>query len=129
MPSSDINYFTFTGRLTKDPELKTTQSGKMLLLFSLAVNYYYKQSDGTYKNAVSFIPITMWGDRGERLVDMLKKGMLVVVAGRVDVRPYQDKNGTDKIGYHFAANQIIISFPKKKENEVIEGEAEPHEPW
>lgn len=112
----DLNHFTFTGRLTKDPELQTTRTGRELLRFTIAVNDVYKQ-DGLYKETTSFFPITAWGNQASALSRMLYKGQFVVIAGSIKQSKYQDKNGNGRTAINFIVSQVIPINPRRKEQE------------
>lgn len=91
--ASDINRVVLIGRLTSDPELKTTNGGTSWTSFSLAVNRSQKDGSG-YKDVVSFFPCVAWGKYpGETIANHCKKGQRIGIEGRLQQRSWEDKNG------------------------------------
>ena len=78
-----MNLLVIAGGLGKDAELRTTQAGKKVLGFSVAVS--------GRNNETTWFNCSMWGDRGEKLAQYLKKGGKVTVSGQVSARVYNDK--------------------------------------
>ena len=83
------NIVCLIGRLTKDPELKTTQSGKSVCSFSLAV-------DGVKKDETHFIDCVAWNKTAENLAKFKKKGEQIAVTGQLKTRTYEDRNGNKR---------------------------------
>lgn len=86
-----INRVVLIGRLTKDPELRTTQSGISVASFILAVDRNYKNKDGS--RSTDFINCVMWRKAAENFCNFTIKGSLVGVDGSIQTRTYEDKNG------------------------------------
>lgn len=86
-----LNNTTLVGRLTKDPDLKYTQSGKAVAQFTLAVTRDFKNADGEYD--ADFINCVMWGKPAETLADRVKKGERISLAGRIQTRNYENNDG------------------------------------
>ena len=84
-----LNSVCLLGRLTKDPELKTTQSGKSVCSFSLAV-------DGFKKGETDFIDCVAWNASAENLAKFKKKGEQIAVTGQLKTRTYEDRNGNKR---------------------------------
>lgn len=80
--ADDINRINVTGRLTKDSELRYTGGGKPVLGFSIAVNRSVKRNNN-WESAAWFFDVTVWGKRGETLVNHLKKGTKVTLEGHL----------------------------------------------
>lgn len=89
-----MNQITLLGRLTRDPEVKYTQSGKVVAQFGLAVDRPYKDAEG--KREADFIPIVVWGKSAETAGKYLAKGRRLLVEGRLQIRSYDDKNGVKR---------------------------------
>lgn len=83
-----MNIGTFTGRIGRDAEHRTTPSGKDVVNFSLAVD----DRRGGEKSTL-WISCSMWGQRGQKLAQYLSKGAVVSVAGPVRVESYTSKSG------------------------------------
>ena len=86
-----INRAVLTGRLTKDPELRTTQSGLSVAAFNLAVDRQYTNANG--KRGVDFISCVIWRKAAENFCKFTSKGSLVGIDGRIQTRNYDDKDG------------------------------------
>ena len=86
-----INRAVLTGRLTKDPELRTTQSGLSVVSFNLAVDRPYKDNNGNY--GADFISCVIWRKAAENFCNFTSKGSLVGIDGRIQTRNYDDNDG------------------------------------
>lgn len=86
-----INNATLIGRLTKDPDLRTTGSGISVATFTLAVNRQYTNSQG--EREADFINCVIWRKAAENFVNYTNKGSLVGVNGRIQTRSYDNKDG------------------------------------
>ena len=89
-----MNRIILTGRLTKDVEVRYTQSQKTVATFGLAVNREFKNERGEYD--ADFFNIVLWGKPAELAGNTLKKGNKILVEGRVQNRSYDAKDGTKK---------------------------------
>lgn len=94
-----MNVCVLLGRLTKDPELKTTQSGKSVVTFSLAV-------DGFKKGETDFIDCVAWNATAENLAKFKKKGEQIALTGRITTRSYEDRNGNKRKAVEVTCNTI-----------------------
>ena len=94
-----MNLVCLIGRLTKDPELKTTQSGKSVVTFSLAV-------DGFKKGETDFIDCVAWNATAENLAKFKKKGEQIALTGRITTRSYEDRNGNKRKAVEVTCNTI-----------------------
>lgn len=86
-----INTVTLVGRLTKDPELRTTTSGTGVATFTLAVNRDFKDANGNRE--ADFINCVAWRKTAEILASYAKKGSLVGLIGRIQTRSYENQQG------------------------------------
>lgn len=103
-----MNKIILIGRMTKNAEVRYTQSNKAVAQFSLAVNRPgNKETD--------FINIIAWDKLGEIVQKYTHKGSLVAVEGRLQVRTYEDNNGNKKYITEVVANNINLLEPKNKE--------------
>ena len=84
-----INRAVLTGRLTKDAELRTTQSGLSVATFTLAVNRQYSKAKGD----ADFINCVIWRKAAENFCNFTSKGSLVGIDGRIQTRSYENKSG------------------------------------
>lgn len=97
-----INKAIIIGRSTKDAELRYTQTGKQVATFTLAVDRDYKNAQG--EREADFIPCVVWGKLAEIAGKYVTKGKQVAVAGRIQVRNYEDNNGQRRY-----VTEIIVS--------------------
>lgn len=86
-----INRVILTGHLTKDPELKTTQSGLSVVQFVIGVQRRFVREDGGRE--ADFISCVAWRKTAENIAKYFKKGQLIGLDGRIQTRSYDDKNG------------------------------------
>ena len=86
-----INRVTLTGHLTKDPELKVTQSGLSVVQFVIGVQRQFARKDG--EREADFISCVAWRKTAENIAKYFKKGQLIGIDGKVQTRSYDDKNG------------------------------------
>lgn len=98
-----LNAVVLIGRLTKDPELKYTASGKAVASFTVAVDRGTKDSEG--KKETDFIRCVAWEKRAETVVNYLRKGRLVAIQGRLQIRQYE-KDGQRREIAEVVANQV-----------------------
>ena len=99
-----INTAVIMGRLTADPELKTTASGLSVLSFSVAVERNY-QKEGEEK-AVDFINVVAWRKTAEFVSKYFHKGSMIAVEGSIQTRKYEDKDGNKRIAFEILANTV-----------------------
>ena len=86
-----MNKAILIGRLTKDPELRTTPTGRNVCQFSIAVSRTYTNANG--EREADFINCVVWDKQAENLVKYQKKGNQIAVDGRIQTRNYDDKDG------------------------------------
>ena len=92
-----INMVVMTGNLTREPELRRTQSGTAILRFGVAVNDRRKNNQtGEWEDYANFIDCTMFGKRAEGLSNVLEKGMKVCVEGKLHWSQWEAKDGGGK---------------------------------
>lgn len=86
-----INRVVLVGRITKDPELKTTQSGIHFVNFTLAVNRTFQDQSG--ERQADFVQCIVWRRQAENLSKYVSKGALLGVEGRIQTRTYESEQG------------------------------------
>ena len=96
----NYNRIILVGNLVRDPEIRYVQSGSSVTNFTIAVNRRAKRDD-----AADYIDIVAWDKLAETSNTYLKKGMPVLVEGRLSIRSYESKSGEK----HKAA-EVVISF-------------------
>lgn len=120
-----MNKVFLIGRLTKDPELTTTNSGIAVCRFSLAVNREYRSSDG--ERATDFFDIIVWRAAGENCQRYLRKGQQCAVVGRIETRSYDAQDGTKRRVTEIIADNVeFLSRPGESGGDSSAGD-EPKE--
>ena len=114
MANFNINKVILGGRLTADVELKTTQSGKSVCSFSLAVNRRVSQEQQT-----DFINCTAWGKTAEFISKYFRKGSSLCIVGNIQVRNWQDQNGNKRYATEVIVDEALFVDGK---NEVASAE-------
>lgn len=99
-----LNKVILIGRLTRDPELRSTTSGVSCTTFTLAVDRNYTNQQG--EREADFIPIVTWRNLAETCGKYLGKGRLVAVSGRIQVRTYEDNDGQRRYVTEVVADQV-----------------------
>lgn len=87
-----FNKVILMGNLTRDPEVRSTNSGQSVTSFGLAVNRTWKSADGNQQESVSYIDCVAWGKAGEIIAQYLQKGRALLVSGRLEQRSW-DQDG------------------------------------
>ncbi|HXF44206.1 MAG TPA: single-stranded DNA-binding protein [Candidatus Paceibacterota bacterium] len=89
----NLNKVILIGRLTNDPQLRTTPSGAPVATISLATNRVWTSKNGEKQQDVQFHNVVVWGRQAEIVNQFLKKGSLAMVEGRLQTRNWQDNQG------------------------------------
>ena len=105
-----INNVVLVGRLTRDPELKTTNSGTSVCSFTVAVDNRQKNTDGT--KSASFIPCTAFQQAADNMSKFLKKGSLVGIVGRLNQRSYLNKDNIKVTVIEVLCDSVQFLEPK-----------------
>lgn len=109
-----MNKVFLIGNLSKDPELRTTNSGTIVCTFSIAVNSR-KDKDGN--STADFFSIVAWRQLAELCSKYLAKGRKVAVVGELQTRSYEAKDGTKRHVTEIVANEIEFLTPKGESKE------------
>ncbi len=112
-----VNKVILIGNVTRDPLVKTTESGRKVAMFTVATNRYYKDANGENKTEAEFNNCVAWGSLAERLEKFLKKGKLVYVEGRLKTRAIEKENG-EKIYKTEVVVSNVIFLNKKSDFEA-----------
>lgn len=105
-----MNNIVLLGRLTKDADIRSTQSGKVVASFTLAVDRPYTQNG---KKEADFIACQIWGKSAEILGKSVHKGQRVLLEGRLQIRQYTDKNGNKRTAAEVVTDRF--EFIERKE--------------
>lgn len=104
----DINRATIVGRLTRDPEVRTTPSGINVTSFGVATNFVWNDQSGNKKEQVEFHNVVAWRKLGEIVGQYLHKGSRVLVEGRLQTRSWEGQDGSKKNRTEIVADNIIM---------------------
>lgn len=107
-----LNKIIIMGRLTRDPELRHTQSGTAVASFTLAVDRDFKDQSG--EKATDFIDCVAWRNSGEFVAKHFTKGRMAVVEGRLQIRDYTDKEGNKRRNAEVVADNVYFGDSKKE---------------
>lgn len=104
---SDINNATVSGRLTRDPELRHTNSGTAVCNIGIAVSRSRKNEAGTgYEEETSFFDCVIWSGFGELCARKLQKGDLVTLSGRLQQRSWEADDGAKRSKVEIVVNDV-----------------------
>ena len=106
---SDINVVTVSGRLVRDPELKTTSNGNTVASFRIANNTLKK---------TNFFDVSLWGKSAETLVQYAEKGRWISLSGRMEQDEWEDKEGNKRTSYSIVADNFNFLGSGKKDDEA-----------
>ena len=103
-----FNLVVLTGRLTADPELKTTPNGVPVTSFSIAVNRNYRAGE---EQQTDFINIVAWRQQAEFVSRYFKKGSSIVVCGSIQTRDWTDNQGQKRYVTEVVADEVSFGAP------------------
>ena len=106
-----LNHSVIMGRLGKDPELRRTQSGTPVASFRLAVDRDFKDKS-TGERATDWITCVAWRSTAEFVEKYFAKGSQVLVAGRLQMRDWTDKDGNKRISAEVQAENVYFAGAK-----------------
>lgn len=110
-----FNLVVLTGRLTADPELKTTTNGISVCSFTIAVDRRVKSGED---KQTDFINIVAWRSSAEFVSKYFKKGNVIGIEGAIQTRKYTDKDGNNRTTFEVVANNVQFVEGKKADNNV-----------
>lgn len=109
-----LNHIVLMGRLTRDPELRATNSGVSVASFSLAVDRDTKNANGTYDT--DFIDIVAWRQTGEFVSKYFTKGSMAIVLGRLQIRDWTDRDGNKRRSAEVIADRVYFGESKRRDD-------------
>lgn len=119
----NLNKVFLLGRLTADPQLRSTASGQQVASFSIATNRVWNDKNGQRQEATEFHNIVVWGRQAEIASRFLIKGSLVLVEGRLQTRDWEGKDGQKRRTTEIVADRIQLG-PKPLGAKTGKGTAE-----
>lgn len=108
-----LNHISLMGRLTKDPELRYTQSQTPVASFTLACDRDFRDKDG--ERPTDFIPVTAWRQTAEFVDRYFRKGDMMAVSGRLQMREWTDKDGNRRTVAEVVADSAYFAGAKREE--------------
>ena len=107
-----LNKIILMGRLTRDPELRRTQSGTAVTSFSLAVDRDFKSQSG--EKETDFIDVVAWRNTAEFVSKYFTKGRMAVVEGRLQLRDWTDRDGGKRRSAEVIAENVYFGDSKRE---------------
>lgn len=114
-----LNKILIMGRLTRDPELRRTASGTAVTSFTLAVDRDFKGQNG--EKETDFIEVVAWRNTAEFVAKYFGKGRAAVVEGRLQIRDWKDKDGSNRRSAEVVADNVYFADSKRdvSDNNVV----------
>ncbi len=106
-----LNHIVIMGRLTRDPEYRTTSSSLSVANFTVAVDRDFSGKDGGEKET-DFIDCVAWRKTAEFLTKYFTKGSMIVVSGRLQIRQWKDKEGNNRRSAEIVADNVYFGESK-----------------
>ena len=110
-----LNVVVLSGRLTADPELKTTANGISVCSFSIAVERRYRSGE---ERQSDFINIVTWRSSAEFVSKYFKKGQMIAIRGSIQTRRYQDKDGNNRTAFEVVADDVQFADFARREGDA-----------
>lgn len=106
-----LNVIAIMGRLSRDPELRQTTTGKNVASFTIACSRGRKDANG--KDLVDWIPVVAWEHTAEFVCRYFEKGSLIAIDGRLQSRTYKDRDGNNRTAIEIVANNANFAGSKR----------------
>ena len=127
----DLNRATIIGRLTRDPELRTTPQGQNVVTVGIATNRTWKDQQGVKQEQVEFHNVVAWGKLAEIMSQYLSKGRQVFIEGRIQTREWQAQDGSKRNRTEIVAENMIMlgdkgalgNTPQQKQQEPTKADS------
>ena len=122
----DLNRATVLGRLTRDPEVKTTPSGQSVANLGVATNRVWTDNSGVRQEKVEYHNIVLWGKLADIAGQYLGKGRRVYIEGRIETRDWTGQDGVKRYRTEIvASNLIMLDGPKGSGSQTSGDDAPP----
>lgn len=103
-----LNHMALQGRLTRDPELRTTQSGTSVCSFTVAWSEKYKETETQL-----FLDCTAWRSTSEMVSKYFSKGKEIIVEGKLNTEKWKDKDGNNRTSIKMTVDRVHFCGPKE----------------
>ncbi|MFC1521184.1 single-stranded DNA-binding protein [Elusimicrobiota bacterium] len=104
----NLNVVFISGRLTRDPDVRTTPQGKVVAKLRIASDRNYRDASGEWQKDVTYIDVSLWNEAAQRAKDRMKKGMAVLVEGSLRSRQWEATDGTKRSAMEISARRVQI---------------------
>lgn len=121
-----LNKIVVMGRFTADAELRSTQGGKNVTSFTLAVDRDFKGQNG--ERETDFINCVAWNGTADFVTRYFKKGSMAIVSGRLHTRKYETQDGQKRTATEIVAENVYFGEAKKNAEETAESDTTPSLP-
>lgn len=111
-----LNVVVLMGRMVADPELKRTQSGVSVSSFRVAVDRSFSKEE----RKADFIDVVAWKGTAEFICKYFHKGSMIALAGSLQTRSYEDKNGNKRTAYEVVANEVHFAGSQAKKESAAD---------
>ena len=111
-----LNHITIMGRLTRDPELRYTQSQTPVASFTLAVDRDFGSRDGGEKQT-DFIDCVAWRQTAEFVSKYFTKGSMAVVSGRLQIRDWTDRDGGKRRSAEVVVDNMYFGESRRRDGD------------
>jgi single-strand DNA-binding protein len=120
MAARSLNKVLLIGNLTRDPEMRYTNSGTPVVTFGMATNKSWKDSDGETKELAEFHNLVAWNKMAEICQQLLAKGMKVYIEGSLNTRSWEGDDGVTRYKTEIRVDEMILLDSKGKEGAGID---------
>lgn len=115
-----LNRIIVMGRMTRDPELRRTNSGTAVASFTVAVDRDFKSLSG--EKETDFIDVVVWRNTAEFVSKYFSKGRMAVVEGRLQIRDWTDKDGNKRRSAEIVADSVYFGDSKRDGGDTVQSE-------
>ena len=115
-----LNRIIVMGRMTRDPELRRTNSGTAVASFTVAVDRDFKSQSG--EKETDFIDVVAWRNTAEFVCKYFSKGRMAVVEGRLQLRDWTDKDGNKRRSAEIVADSVYFGDSKRYGGDAAQSE-------
>ena len=115
-----LNRIIVMGRMTRDPELRRTNSGTAVASFTVAVDRDFKSQSG--EKETDFIDVVAWRNTAEFVSKYFSKGRMAVVEGRLQLRDWTDKDGNKRRTAEIVADSVYFGDSKRDDGDAAQSE-------
>lgn len=125
MAARSLNKVMLIGNLTRDPEMRYTNSGTPVVTFGMATNKSWKDTEGETKEIAEFHNLVAWNKMAEICQQLLAKGMKVYVEGSLNTRSWEAEDGTTRYKTEIRVDDMILLDGKGKQGAGSDGAEAP----